>query len=244
MSQKQVYSMIFWRYSEKDDVSFDNIARRIFKVLNVFKKHFPEKYQPNFCAVKNKSNAKLYDWNYNNFYDDLKRNVNQTKEMVFKELGYSLSFFSSLEDAESCGYMVHVGATSPNCLNTFAVNLSIDFDYFNKECYNILEKVFYKCVKEFKPFYACVYNSQINGGKFAKFKSDTVYDITNIHWLNYCSPEIINKFNKDTLKKLSRQNKEFVFKNGFIKLQKKPLDAENNKDIYYLKDVEQLLGLL
>lgn len=243
MGYKQTYTMIFWRHAEKEDIAFDDIAKRAYDTLQIFNKYFPEKYRPNYTTVKNKSEANLYNWNYEDFCNDLMKNVNHTRDMVFKDLGYSLSFFSSLNDESSCGYMIHVGATNKMFLNTISVNLSIDFDYFNKDYYDILEKTFYKCAEKFGAFYASIYNTKIGGGKFAKFKSDSVYDITSVNWLNYWSPEILKSFDAKVLKKLEKEYEEFIFKNGFIKLQDKPLNAESEEDLEYKNQVESELGL-
>lgn len=243
MEHKQTYKMIFWRHSEKKDSSFNDIAKRTYNVLQIFNNEFPEKYRPNYLTVMKKSDVNFFEWSYENFYNELINNVNHTKTQIFSELGYSLSFFSSLDNDSSCGYMIHVGAINENCLNTIAVNLSIDFDYFNKNSYELLERIFYRSAKEFGAFYACIYNSQISDGKFAKFKSDSMYNITNIHWLNYWSPEVLRQFNIKELKKIEKEYREFSFKNGFLKLQEKPLNAENQSDIDYLKKVESEIGL-
>ena len=118
---KQTYSMIFWRHTEKENTSFDDISERIYKVFQIFNKNLPYEYCPNYKTVNKKCDAKIYDWNYENFCNDLKKNINHTKECVFEKLGYSLSFFSSLEDNKLFGYRLNVGVKDSRFINVFSV---------------------------------------------------------------------------------------------------------------------------
>lgn len=243
MGFKQTYSMIFWRHTEKGNTSFEDISERIYKVLQIFNKNLPYEYCPNYKSVNKKCDVKIYDWNYENFCNDLKKNINHTKECVFEKLGYSLSFFSSLEDNKSFGYRLNVGVKDSRFINVFSVHLAADFNYFNKDMAKILELIFYDCVNEFGAFYACVSNSLIKNGQSAILKSDSLYKITSIQWLNYWDSEILKKFDNKKLKILQRKHKEFSFNNGFIKLKDIPLDAENPEDIKYVQEIESELGL-
>lgn len=76
--------MIFWRHTEKENTSFDDISERIYKVFQIFNKNLPYEYCPNYKTVNKKCDAKIYDWNYENFCNDLKKNINHTKECVFE----------------------------------------------------------------------------------------------------------------------------------------------------------------
>ena len=241
MDLKQRYGMVFWRHAEKKETDFNEVAERVYKVLNVFVNNFPAKYRPNYLTVNKKSETKLYEWNFENFCKDLKINVNHTKGRVFKELGYSLSFFSSLNNFESFSYRIHVGATDVNFTNAIVINLSMDFDYFDKKVASKLEQIFYQCVKEFDAYYACMSNSQIPLRKGCYTSLDDVPN--DVHWLNYWSDEILKKIDIKKLKKLEKKYKEFSFNNGFIKLQDIALNAENPKDLQYKEQIEQELGI-
>ena len=72
----QYYTLIFWRKHERQDITFDEIAERAYKTLGIYQK-LPEKYRPNDVRVYRKEDAKLFEWSYQNFYNELKKSVNQ-----------------------------------------------------------------------------------------------------------------------------------------------------------------------
>lgn len=229
--------MVFWRHNEAISTSFDEIAKQAYSIMNIFNNHLPKEFRPNYLTVNKKQDAKPYDWNYQTFYNDLYKNVNHTKERVFKELGYSLSFFSSLENANSFGYMIHVGATDPRFTNSIVVNLAFYYNYFDEKACKTLEKIFYECVRSFGAYYACVANSSsiLNNGLYLTDEGVP----TSLHWLNYWSPEIMKKIDRKRVKKLEQKYKEFVFNDGFLKLQNVALDANSEQDVEYKKALEE-----
>ena len=36
MGYKQTYTMIFWRHAEKENIAFDDIAKRAYDILQIF----------------------------------------------------------------------------------------------------------------------------------------------------------------------------------------------------------------
>nr|MCR4933690.1 hypothetical protein [Lachnospiraceae bacterium] len=151
----QCYSIILWKKAEKNDKSFNQIAEDAFSVLEVFK-NFSSEFRPNYLSAASKKEVREFDWDYNSFYSLLKSGVNKEGKEIFKDLGYSVSFFSSKEDEKSCGINLHVGAKNERLLNTLIVDLPISFDMCKVENAKIIYDLFSGLVNVFRPFWGCV----------------------------------------------------------------------------------------
>lgn len=234
---EQFYKLILWRKAEKEDVPFEEIAKRAYETITLFKVLEP-KYQPNYEKVFSKKDAKLFDWDYNNFYNYLKSNVNREGKIEFKELGYSIGFFSSLNSNESCGYDLRVGATENPFTNTFLVRFSINMDIFNEEMSRKIELIFKQAVKIFEPFWGCVVNSRLNATD-GYLNNDNSFPKA-FHWLNYLSDEMLERLNKKALNALEKKYK--IERDGnIIKLKNIALNANLAEDVKLKKDVDDVL---
>ena len=131
--------------------------------------------------------------------------------------------------------MLEVGVKDKRFINSFVVNFSIDFNYFDAEISNLLSNLFNQAVKEFEPFWACMTNCSLqNDAEYL----DENNKPTSIHWLNYWSPAILQTIDKRKLKKLERKYKYLIFNRGFLKLQDIAINATNSSDIEYIKSIE------
>lgn len=233
----QFYKLILWRKAEREDVSFEEIAKRAYETITLFKVLEP-KYQPNFEKVFSKKDAKLFDWDYNNFYNYLKSNVNREGKTEFKELGYSIGFFSSLNSNESCGYDLRVGATENPFTNTFLVRFSINMDMFNEEMSRKIELIFKQAIKIFEPFWGCVVNNRLNTTE-GYLNNDNSFPKA-FHWLNYLSNEMLDKLDKKVLNALEKKYK-IECDGNIIKLKNIALNANLAEDVKLKKDVDDAL---
>lgn len=91
----QRHSIILWKKAERKDKDFEEIAKETYEVLKQFQE-CPQELRPNYLTAKTKKDIKEFDWNYENFRSMLKKGVNKEGENIFEDLGYSISFFSSL----------------------------------------------------------------------------------------------------------------------------------------------------
>lgn len=234
----QNFTMLFWRKPSKKEKPFEQIAEETYKMFMVFMEKLPENLRPNFKTVSKLGDAKLYDWSFENFSQDLEKGVNHTRDKVFRDLGYSLSFFSSLDNKESCGYMAKVGVTRKDFIDTFIVEFPVGFDYFSEENASMLEEIFCRCLEIFNPYYACFANSKVKTSYSYLSDDDKPLDA---HWLNYFSHDMMKHIKKGSIKRLERDFDGFEFHDGFIKIQRTPLNAENQKDLELKEQVEGLL---
>ena len=233
---KQRYEMLLCREADEHSLPFDDLARKAYTLMMAFNELLPIQYRPNYKTVSKKDNAKIYNWSYEQFYNDLKKGVNHTRYAAFEDLGYSISFFSSLENSESVGYMLTVGATNKNVQNFLSVTFSLDFDYFQKNNSLLLESLFTKCISLFGATYGKMSNNCVFNGKGAIFKNND-YQIEHLQWLNYFSPD---KFNlRKQLKNLSKLNYNIIYNNGFLKLKNTAIDYTKPEDIELINKVDE-----
>ena len=232
---KQQYKMLLCREAEKSKISFADLARKTYKLMMLFNELLPMQYRPNYETTNKKCDAKIYDWSYEQFYNDLKKGINHTKDAVFEELGYSISFFSSLNNSECVGYILNVGATNNNVQNFLSVSFPPAFDYFKKSNSSLLEDLFVKCVTVFGASYGKVANSCIFDGKGTTFNLNG-YKVEHLQWLNYFLPE---KFNiEKQLKSLTKLNHNIVYSNGFLKLKDIAIDSTNTEDMDLVNKID------
>lgn len=191
----QRYKIILWKKPEDSDREFDDIARETYNTLLVFQK-FPKYLRPNYLTSETKNNALVSYWEYEDFKNTLKHNVNKEGNIVFEELGYRISYFSDMDDEKSCGISLKVGNKDQRFVNTLIVDLPIFLDLKNNNNIEIIKLLFRMLVLEFKPNWGCVLNRALTR-KYGKYVKDGLP--STIHWINYWSEEIINRFGADRL---------------------------------------------
>ena len=235
---KQFYTLILWRKTERKDITFEEIAKRAYETILLFKA-LDSKYQPNYAKVSSKKDAKLFDWNYNNFYNYLKSNVNHEGKKEFIELGYTCGFFSSLNSNESCGYNLHVGTTENPFINTFIVQFSMNMEIFDEKISKKIESIFRQAVNKFEPFWGCVVNSLLNETEGYLNEDDSFPKA--FHWLNYLSDEMLKKLDKKALSLLVKKYDQIEYDGNIIKLKNIALDANLVEDVKLKKEVDETL---
>ena len=126
----QRHSIILWRKAEKMEKSFEQISKEAFEVLNIFQEYSQE-LRPNYLTAKTKKQVKEFDWNYKNFSEQLKTGINKENDRIFKELGYSISFFSSMDEKNSSAFSMTVGNKCAPFYNVLVVDLPLSYDLYN-----------------------------------------------------------------------------------------------------------------
>jgi len=236
---EQYYILQLLRKPEKCNVSFEEIAERAYKTIMLFQK-LPKEFRPTYLCANRKKDCKLMEWNYQNFYDILKKNDNHTEEKVFEDLGYTFDCFSSLNNSISCGYSMLVGITNTKLVNSFIMRLSYNIEYFDEATSKQIKELFEESVKIFEPYFGCVYNSLLRSSKKYNTNDDETMP-TAVHWLNYWSKDMIGNIGEQKIKRLSKIYKELEYKEGFLKLQDIAIDSKNPKDVEYKAEVEKFL---
>lgn len=70
-------------------------------------------------------------WNYKEFLEVFKSGLNKEGENVFEDLGYRVSFYSSLEEDNSFAHSLKIGSTSSWNVLTISVAISINLNDVN-----------------------------------------------------------------------------------------------------------------
>ena len=120
----------------------------------------------------------------------MKKGVNQEGKNVFEDLGYSISFFSSMDENNSCAFQMTVGNRNDRFYNTFILNLPLSLNLYDKETADMIKTMFEKLVLAYRPFWGCVSN-KILSRKYGQYLHGNMP--TTVHWLNYWSEEIIQE---------------------------------------------------
>lgn len=225
----QRHSIILWRKAEKEDKSFEDISKEAYQVLSLFQ-YCPQELRPNYLTGKTRKDIKKFDWNYVNFSEQLKKRVNKEDKVVFKELGYSISFFSSMDEINSCTFSMTAGNRFEKINNVLIVDLPLSYNLFEKETADIISDLFAKLVQVYKPFWGCISNKAFSR-KYGRLLEGNIP--TTVHWMNYWSEDIIRAIGMDKIQNAVNINTTVSFKSGILSINETALDVEKEDDIRY-----------
>lgn len=234
----QKNSIVLWKRAEKNK-DFDETAAEMYRVLNILQ-DYPVVLRPNYLTTNKKNKKMEFEWKYDTFYEELKKGVNKVGKTVFQNLGYSLSFFSSLNEYDSCGISIRVGVSQPQFVNSLIIDMpssmSLSEEKENKMIYNL----FLSLVTEYKPYWGCVSNNKLKIGNSGFMKNNIP---TYLHWLNYWAEELISEIGVEFLKRLQKEG--IIFLDGILRLSEKAINADEDNDVIYFNKVNEryLTGL-
>lgn len=132
---------------------------------------------------KYKRNSDKFNWNKESFKKYMGKNHSTINNQI---IGYSLSFFSDLNEDNSCNITVSISCSEKK-FSVFDLQLSYNICstfYEDKQICNELKESFVNLVEMFDPFYACIKNDKNISGKLF---DDISLIPTHLHWLNYLS---------------------------------------------------------
>lgn len=145
--------LILWR--KPVEKTLEVLAEEAFDLFSIFREA-QEDFRPNYQTARRKRDAKPITWDEKTFRNALLgRPVNQGNTLL-GELGYSISFFSSVEEERSVGYRLHIGNRDPKFVDTFVVD--IPDSAWNSRLFSLvaIEDTFCRCIAAFHPFWGCV----------------------------------------------------------------------------------------
>ena len=233
----QRHSIILWRKAEKEDKSFEEISKEAYEVLNLFQ-YCSQELRPNYLTGKTKKDIKEFEWNYENFSEQLKKGVNKEDEVVFKELGYSISFFSSMDEKNSCTFSMTAGNKFDKINNVLIVDLPLSYNLYEKETADIISDLFRKLVQVYKPFWGCISNRALSR-KYGKFLEGNLP--TTVHWINYWSEDILGTIGMEKIQNMVNKNTMSTFKMGILSIKETAFDVEKEDDIRFHAEMHNQL---
>lgn len=235
----QKHTIILWKRPKRE--SFEIMAKNAFEIIAKLNK-FGDELKPKYLTSFKKSECKEFDMTYSSFKNILRDNVSREGKMIFEDLGYNVSFFSSMEEDESATIDISVGISNEKFYNTLIVGLPYSLNIFDEVMYSRLVDLFKELVGIFDPFWGCIENDinidRFDGELFQGSKPTTV------HWLNYFGQEIIKEIGMGKIEKAPIE--ELVqYPNGgcFVKIKTSPINDHYDKDVFFQKQVNKYLGL-
>ena len=233
----QRHSIVLWKKAEKKDKDFEKIAKETFEVLKLFQE-FPQELRPNYLTAKTKEDVKEFDWKYENFRNILKKGTNREGENIFEDLGYSISFFSSLNGQDSCGFEIIAGNKNEKFYNVLIVNLPLSFNFYDKKTADIVMSLFEKLTQSYMPYWGCVSNKALSR-KYGKFLEGNLP--TTVHWINYWSENIVRTIGIEKIQNMVKQNTMSTFKRGILSIKETAFDVEKEDDIRFHTEMHNQL---
>lgn len=234
-----VHHLALWAKPEKEP--FEETVNKSYRLLEILKEFGPE-LSPNFLPAWSKKNVKPFDGSITALEELIRKGINKEGKTVFPELGYRVSFFSSLNDMDSAGISIQVGITSNLFNNTFVVDFPASFPmYTDNQLDERLIKLFRKCIPIFKPYWGCINNSFNN--KRYNYKLWENDQPKTIHWVNYFGDDMPRKIEERLIKTAPVYMAERYHDGYLIILKKTPIDDENPEDIEIQNKAKDHFGL-
>lgn len=235
----QRHSIILWKKAEKKDKNFEKIAKETYEVLKLFQ-YCPQELRPNYLTGKTKKDIKEFDWSYENFRSMLKKGINKEGENIFEDLGYSISFFSSLNGQNSCGFEIVAGNKNEKFYNVLIINLPLSLNLYDIKTADMIKKLFEKLVQSYMPYWGCVSNKALSR-KYGKFLDGDMP--TTVHWVNYWSKDIVRTIGMEKIQNLVDNNTMSTFKGGILSIKETALNVEKEHDVKFHAKIHDQLFL-
>lgn len=233
----QRHSFILWKKAESKEKSFEEISKEAYDSFIIFQ-DYPRELKPNYLTVNVKKGAKEFDWNYENFKRILNKGINREDKNVFADLGYSISFFSSMNEKDSCAFQMNVGNKNDKFYNTFIMDLPLSCNLYNKKTADTIRNLFEKLVQSFIPFWGCISN-KILSRKYGKLLEGNLP--TTVHWMNYWSEDIIRTIGMEKIQEMVDENSGFSFHKGILTIKDTAFDVDNEEDLKFQAGLQKYL---
>lgn len=235
----QRHFIILWKKAERKDKTFEEIAKEAYRVLFLFQ-DFPQALRPNYLTAKNKKESKAFDWNYENFSHMLKKGINKESEKTFENLGYSLSFFSCMDEQDSCAFQITAGNKNEKFYNALIIDLPLSLNLYDERTAEKIRELFEKLVEEYSPYWGCISNRALSR-KYGKFLEGGLP--TTIHWMNYWSEDIVRSISMEKILAAMNKYPLFSFHKGILSMKNTPFDVEKEEDISYHNELQKAIIL-
>lgn len=235
----QRHTMILWSKAKNEE--FESIAKKGFQILQSLKE-YGEELSPNYFTGYNKANCVEFDGTYETFKEALKRGVSKEGNNVFEDIGYSISFFSSLDDDKSSGISMHLGSCFPRIKNTLVVNISYSLDILQDiDVADRVFKVFKDCCKIFNPFWGCIAN-EVNKKRYSGYINNNLP--TTVHWLNYWGIDTVNQVGEVKIQEAPICFKEKIGNGYLLRLKQFPINDFEEENVILQNNINNYFNLI
>ena len=234
----QRHSLILWANASEEP--FEVSLKKAYELLQKLKE-FGVELSPNYITAKRKKDAQTFDWRIDTLEELLRKGVNKEGNTVFLDLGYRVSFFSSLKEDNSASISLLVGVSNIKFINNFIVNLPLSLSMYDDNQLNErLIEVFKKCIEVFNPFWACIGNSA-NVRRHDGYWGDKLPK--SIQWVNYFNNEISQMLGENAIMTSPVRIKEKFHSGYLLVLKNQPINDDIEEDIILQQRVNNYFKL-
>lgn len=235
----QRHSIILWKKAEEENKDFLQIAKEAYGVMKLFQ-DYPQELRPSYLTVKTKKEIEVFDWSFENFSRVLKKGINKDGENTFEDLGYAISFFSAMDEKDSCTFQMRAGNKNEKFYNTLIINLPLSLDVYNEKIAEEISILFKKLMQAYIPYWGCISNKLLSR-KYGKLMESNLP--TTVHWLNYWSEDTIRTIGMEKILRIVDENPLVTFKSGIFSIKDTALDVNKEEDIRYHNKLHKQLFL-
>lgn len=234
----QRHSLILWANAANED--FQVSLNKAHNLLLALKEFGPE-VSPNYITAKRKKDASNFDWSLETLQKLLKKGINKEGKTIFPDLGYRVSFFSSLKDDDSAGISMLIGASNSSITNNFIVNLPLSLPiYTSNKVRSKLIFLFKECIRAFEPFWGCIGNN-VNIRRYDGYWGDKLP--TTIHWVNYFDSQVSEVLGEAKIISSPTYIIEKFHSGALILLKDEPINDELEEDVKIQQKANLHFGL-
>ena len=229
---KSTYSIVLWKKSH--DKGLDDTFKNTFETLSILQKYNPN-YRPNYLTCKSKAeamSAPKFEWNYENFVEQLRKGINKTGNKEFPDLGYSISFFSSKEN-DSVGVSALVGIVNKLFHDSIIVDFYNTIDWSDDEVAEEIERIFRELCKEYNPSWGGICDTDLPL-RFDGYLLDGKPNF--LCWLNYWPDDIEAEVGKKKIKKAVKKYPDMDYSDHILKISRMPYSVESEDDMRQLAE--------
>ena len=233
----QTYSMILWSNASKE--IFEKSLLKANNLLANLKELGPE-LSPNYITARKKKDIMEFRGDLDTLKDLLLNGINKEGKILLDDLGYSVSFISSLLNDDSASIRLNIGVSNSRFSNNFVVDFPVSFPINNNQIIEKLIKLYKRCVIIFNPYWACISNN-LNMERYENYMVNKIP--VTIHWINYFDSEVSDKLGEKAILIAPVNAKEKFHKGYFVMLKRTPLDDNSMKDIILQQNINKFFKL-
>lgn len=228
------YKMLLW--ARPNENPLDIQAEKLFEILTTFGKF--DCLRPRYQTVRRKKDAVEFDLNL----ESVKKLIVDKRDKQFPDLGSMISFFTSLNDADSARISISIGVSNSRFVNSLVVDLNWDYKKIELRKYDELQLLFEALIVLFEPFFGCI-TSRSNSERYDDYFDEADNKPSSVFDMNYFGQELLNnlRISDETLSKIYACKE--IGDGCFIRLLKEPLDVSNVDHMELQEDINHLLGI-
>lgn len=231
---KRAFSLILWAPSRIQD--FDSCKHQAYELLATLHAFGPE-LSPKYLRAMSKKAAREFRLTLDNVEQLLKRKADR----LFPDLGYTIGFFTSMNDDESAGISLRIGVSTPDprFVNSLVVDFPLNFDFGNAALRSRTIDLFRRCCEIFDPFWGCITDNLVQN-RLQSFWKDS--QPTSIHWVNWYGDDLADRLGRSKAEHAPVLLVEKLEGGYLVVARETPFDVKDARDIQLAAAINAYLG--